>query len=89
MNYNKLYAYVHPLIHLHIVSYHPVYTALHWNAATKSWSLSSFFMKQAALTIIMHHTLTTPIKLNSTPMLIHINGDNESAFNNCMLLVTK
>ena len=41
------------------------------------------------ITIILHHTLATPPMPINTPMLIHINGDNQSASNNPMPSSTK
>ena len=46
-------------------------------------------INQAALTNRSHHTLTTQLFPNNTPMLIHINGDNGIVSNNRMLSATK
>ena len=41
------------------------------------------------VTNIRHHILTTRIILNNTSILIHINGDNQSASNNRLVWMTK
>ena len=80
--------YTPPSIHISCPDF-PVYTVLFWSPDIEHPKLQPLLMKPAALTNISHHTLITPIILNNTPILIHINDDNKSASNNRMLLATK
>ena len=80
--------YTPPSIHIWCPDF-PVYTVLFWSPAIEQSILQPLLMMPAALTNISHHTLITPIILNNTPILIHINGDNKSASNNRMLSAAK
>ena len=84
---NCVLVYTPPSIHISCPDF-AVYTVLFWSPAIEHSKLQPLLMKPAALTNISHHTLITPIILNNTPILIHINGDNKSASNNQMRSVT-
>ena len=85
---NCVLVYTPPSIHISCPDF-PVYTVVFWSPAIEHSKLQPLLMKRTALTNISHHTLITPIILNNTPILIHINGDNKSPSNNRMLSATK
>ena len=80
---------MHITIDPHTVPHHQVYIVIFWNPAIEYSNMTPLSINPAALTNRSHHTLTTQIIPNNTPMLIHINGDNELASNIRMLSATK
>ena len=86
---SKLYPCAHLSIDSHIVLHPPLYIGVYWIPAIEYSNMPPLLMKSVAQTNESHYTLTTRIILNNTFILIHINGDNQSASNNQLVWTTK